>query len=270
MLRQLPWLVLIGLSPTAASGDPPPQLPATTFSGALVMVGGGGIPDAIRDCFLGLAGGKKARLVVIPTANIKAEKPDELKSWAYWKAQDVASVELLHTRKRAEADEPTFVRRLGLATGVWLVGGDQSRLIEAYKDTAVERELRKLLARGGVVGGTSAGAAVMGPLMIRGGETLAEVGQGFGFLPGVVIDQHFMKRKREHRLLGVVGKHPQFLGLGIDEQTAVVVKGRTLSVLGNAEVRICSSPSSSGPATALVLKAGAEMELGELWRAALK
>jgi cyanophycinase len=233
------------------------------------MVGGGGIPDAIRDCFLNFAGGKKARLVVIPTANIKAEQPDELKSWAYWKSQDVASVELLHTRQRAVADQLTFVRHLSDATGVWLMGGDQSRLIAAYKDTAVESELRKLLERGGVIGGTSAGAAVMGPLMIRGGEMVAEVGQGLGFLPGVVIDQHFMKRKREHRLHGVVGRYPQYLGLGIDEQTALVVKGQTVTVLGNAEVRVCTALPGSRPATALVLRAGAEMGLAELWRAAL-
>ncbi len=233
--------LLLGL-PLAGRAEEIARPPAGELPGALVIVGGGGLPDGIRDCFLDLAGGKQARLVVIPTANFKAEQPDELKSWEYWRSQDVASVELLHTRQRKEANEPRFAERLSAATAVWLVGGDQSRLIEAYKGTAVEREFHKLLERGGVIGGTSAGAAVMGPLMIRGGETVAEVGQGLGLLPGVVIDQHFLKRKREKRLLGVVASHPQYLGLGIDEQTALVVKGRTMSVLGNSDVRVCASP----------------------------
>lgn len=278
MLHPLPRCFLLGLSLVtgllfcsvpARVAAAPPQAPARPLPGALVLVGGGGVPDAIRDCFLALAGGKQARLVVIPTANLKAEQPDELKSWAYWKAQDVASVELLHTRRRDHADDPRFAGRLARATAVWLVGGDQARLIEAYHGTAVERELRRLLERGGVLGGTSAGAAVLGPLMIRRGEKVAEVGPGFAFLPGVVVDQHFMQRQREPRLLGVVDRHPEYLGLGIDEQTAVVVQGHRLSVVGNAEVRVCAAPPGARATTALVLKSGARMELAELWRAAL-
>jgi cyanophycinase len=266
--QTLPWMGLLLWAPAAAAQQPPPLSVPAPLAGALVIAGGGGIPDTVRDCFLALAGGKQARLVVIPTADIKADEPDELKSWAYWKAQDVASVELVHTRRRDEANRAAFARRLAAATAVWLVGGDQSRLIESYKDTAVERELHQLLARGGVIGGSSAGAAVMGPLMIRRGETLAEVGAGLGFFPGVVVDQHFLKRNREPRLHGVVARYPRYLGLGVDEQTAVVVKGRSLAVVGNSEVRVCASAASGAASTVLVLQPGARVDFSAIWQAA--
>src|SRR5947209_6762312 len=109
----LPWMgLLLWLPPAAAEEVSLLKPPAQPLAGALVISGGGGIPDAVRDAFLALAGGKRARLVVIPTANIKAEEPDELKSWHYWKGQDVASVELLHTRRRDEASQASFARRL--------------------------------------------------------------------------------------------------------------------------------------------------------------
>src|SRR5262249_15069647 len=97
--------------------------PVSSVPGALVLVGGGGLPKAIRDYFLELAGGKRARLVVIPTASSKADTPDQLKSFGYWRDQDVASVTLLHTRRREQANDPTFARPLHDATGVWLSGG---------------------------------------------------------------------------------------------------------------------------------------------------
>ena len=101
-------------------------------------------------------------------------------------------------------------------TGVWLSGGDQSKLVAAYQGTAVEKELQRLLARGGVIGGTSAGAAVMSQVMILGGRTPVAVGTGFGFLKGVVVDQHFLTRHRLDRLLGVLARYPQYPGLGME------------------------------------------------------
>jgi cyanophycinase len=226
---------------------PGPAAPAAATAGALVIVGGGRLTDVIRDRFIELAGGKDARIVVIPTASWNADYPERIKSLPYWKAQHVASVVLLHTRDRKRANDPAFVKPLTRATGVWLTGGNQSKLVAAYGGTAVERELRNLLARGGVIGGTSAGAEVMGSLMIYGGNPVATAGRGLGFVPGVVFDVHFMHRHRLNRLLGVLANHPGTLGLGIDERTSVILTGRTLEVLGSSGVWVCLSAADKQP-----------------------
>jgi cyanophycinase len=236
--------------------------------GSLVIVGGGKLPPAIRDAFLELAGGKKARLVVIPTASNKADHPELLTTPAFWKAQGVASVVTLHTHSRERANDPAFVKPLTEATGVWLTGGDQSRLVEAYHGTAVERELRNVLRRGGVIGGTSAGASIMSGLMILGGNPVARTGQGFDLLPGVVVDQHFVQRHRLDRLLGVLAKYPTYFGVGIDEQTGIIVHGHNLTVVGNATVRVCTPGADRGPAGVKVLKPGDRFDLLALTRPA--
>jgi cyanophycinase len=235
--------------------------PAGEFSGALVIAGGGQLPDAVRERFLQLAGGKNAKIVVIPTASTSADGPDADNSLDAWKKQGASSVVLLHTRKPEEADKPEFVKPLTEATGVWLGGGDQSKLTAAYRGTRVEKELHKLLARRGVIGGTSAGAAVMSKVMIARGNPKAEVSEGFGFLPGVIVDQHFLKRKRQERLEGVLEQHPGYFGLGIDEETAVVVKGRRMTVVGNSEVVLCQSAGAGKPASTHTLRAGQEADL---------
>jgi cyanophycinase len=235
--------IVFGCLPAGAAEKieaPPPA--AIDILGSLVIVGGGDLPDVIRDRFLQLAGGKKGRLVFIPTASEVLDQRRISYSYSYWRGQGLASVEMLHTLDPKTANDPSFVKPLTEATAAWLGGGDQSRLAAAYRGTAVERELRRLLARGGVIGGTSAGASVMSAVMITGGNPQARVGHGFGLLPDVVIDQHFQNRKRQQRLRGVLKSHPQCLGLGIDEATAVVVHGHTFTVLGRANVSICLPP----------------------------
>jgi cyanophycinase len=243
--------------------------PVAPVPGTLVLVGGGGMPKGVRDYFLELAGGKRARLVVIPTASSKADMPELLKGFGYWQAQDVASVTLLHTRRRDQANDPRFARPLHEATGVWLSGGDQSKLVAAYRGTTVEKELHDLLLRGGVIGGTSAGAAVMSSIMITGGNPSAQVDTGFGLLPGVVVDQHLMRRNRVPRLLSALTTHPGYFGLGIDEQTAVVVRGQTLTVLGEADVRICFPPCAMKEAEVTILHPGQHADLIELSKSAI-
>jgi cyanophycinase len=245
-----------GRQPSLTSGKEPP--------GWLVIVGGGFLPDGVRNRFLELAGGKNARLVIIPTAHAKADRLETMATYAFWKAQAVASVTFLHTRKPDEANDPKFIKPLTEATGVWFPGGDQSMLVAPYRGTLVERELHKLLARGGVIGGTSAGASAMSRLMIVGGNPLAQVGAGFGLLSQVVIDQHFHNRNRLPRLLGILVQHPQYLGLGIDEETAVVVHGGLATILGNANVRLCLPGAGKAPAQVRVLKAGEQIDLGDL------
>jgi len=115
-----------------------------------------------------------------------------------------------------------------------------------------------------VIGGTSAGASAMSRLMIVGGNPQAQVGAGFGLLPDVVIDQHFQNRKRLPRLLGILARHPQYLGLGIDEQTAVVVHGGRATVMGDANVRLCLPGAGKAAAKVQVLKAGEKINLEAL------
>jgi cyanophycinase len=258
--------LLLGLSPTAVLAqqkiDKPPARPVEKeVSGSLVIVGGGLLPDTIRERFLELAGGKKGRLVVIPTASKWVDQTRISRSFNYWKAQGLASVSLLHTLDPKAADDPSFVKPLKEATAAWLGGGDQSRLANAYHGTAVEKELKRLLARGGVIGGTSAGASVMSAIMITGGNPQARVGQGFDLLADVVIDQHFQNRKRQKRLLGVLATHPRCLGLGIDEKTAVVLTGHTVTVLGTANVSVCLPPTEGYEDNVKLLKSGEVCDL---------
>jgi cyanophycinase len=256
--------VLLSILPAAAEPKkalPPQQVRDNDVTGALVIVGGGGMPDTIRKRFLELAGGKKGKLVVIPTASELIDRTRTSRSYDYWRTQGLQSVSLLHTLDPKQANDPAFVKPLTEATAAWLGGGDQTRLSRAYHGTAVEKELRRLLARGGVIGGTSAGASIMSAIMIAGGNPEARLGEGFGLLPDVVIDQHFQNRKRQKRLLGVLEKHPRCLGLGIDEQTAVVVRGHTFTVMGKANVSICLPRSPREEAAITVLKSG---EVGDL------
>lgn len=233
---------LIGTSPRVSADGPAPRQVDTVVRpsrGALVICGGGRLPGSVHDRFMELAGGPRARIVVVPTAGSDAVLRDVAASLDLWRSRGATSVHLLHTRSRVEADDPAFSRLLNEATGVWLGGGNQSRLSESYVDTEVERRLKGVLDRGGVIGGTSAGAAIMTRVMIVGGRARAIAGRGFDLLPGSVVDQHFLKRDRLGRLLGLLEAHPDLVGFGIDEGTALVLRGDRLSVVGDSCVVAC-------------------------------
>ena len=234
----------LALIATTARGDGPAR------PGALVIVGGGAMPDSVRDRFMALAGGKAARLVVIPTASESADKKEEeagyLDPWREVRPGEPDAAP--HPVARPKADDPAFARPIAEATAVWFGGGDQVKLVDPYRGTAVERELRALLARGGVIGGTSAGAAVMSDVMIEGGNPRADVGRGFGFVTNAVVDQHFLRRSRINRLLGVLAERPHLIGLGIDEGTALVIQGDRWSVVGRSYVLACEVDKDGRPA----------------------
>lgn len=254
-------VIHLGASLAILAGAPGEAKPITAYhspGGTLVICGGGKLPEQVRDRFLELAGGSDARIVVIPTAHSDADGPNAARSLEPWKKRPHASLRLFHTRSRKEADDPEFNRPLAEATGIWIGGGLQAKLAQAYLGTEVERQFNALLARGGVIGGTSAGAAVMSRVMITSGRTEALLGEGFGLMPGAVIDQHFIKRNRMERLLGVLRQHPELVGFGIDEQTALVVDlgNHRISVIGNSYVVACvpePSPTRAEP----VVKIGA-------------
>jgi cyanophycinase len=235
-----------------------------------VIVGGGLIPDAVYQRFVELAGGPYARIVVIPTASEYAQSTWlESHMTLLFNSMGVLDVQFLHTRSREVANDPQFVQPLKQATGVWLGGGVQQRLTDAYLGTEVEKAMHNVLTRGGVVGGTSSGAAVMSRLMIRQGKTVAETSQGFGFITGAVIDQHFLRRNRQQRLMGVLENNPGLFGLGIDEQTAVIVEGRSISVVGNSQACVCYAGCPERPAKVQTLGDGDRADLVALSRAAI-
>ncbi|CAN5404912.1 hypothetical protein BH11PLA2_BH11PLA2_27940 [soil metagenome] len=264
-MRLLTLFGLLFLHVTAFAAEPPIE----EIKGSLVIVGGGKLPDVVRDRFVKLAGGDTAKIVVIPTASESADKPAEHESFlAAWKKLNPSSVVLLHTRDKATADTDAFIKPLADATGVWFSGGDQSKVTAAYLGTKTETALRAVLARGGVLGGTSAGAALMSEPMITGGTATATFGPGFGFLPGVIVDQHFVVRKRQPRLVGMIEKHPGSVGIGIDEATAIVVRGRTIEVLGESTATVLLSPGAGRSLSEQVLKAKQTADLFQLRRAA--
>jgi cyanophycinase len=251
---------------TAAPPDETPSAQPAPRGGALVICGGGVIPDVVRTRFIELAGGPKARIIVIPTAHRIADTPAVKSILDPWMTKGAASVQCLHTRSRDVANSAEFVQPLTEATGVWFGGGLQTSVTQAYLGTEVERQLSALLARGGVIGGTSAGAAVMTQVMISRGRTTAEVEKGFDFLPGAVVDQHFLRRNRLSRLLSVLSDHPDLVGLGIDERTALVVNipNRRMNVIGESYVVACVPGAAGRPARLEVLKPGDEASYARL------
>ena len=228
--------ILSILAAHLAAQSTPQEPPAQ--QGTCILAGGGRLTKEILARFVELAGGEKAHIVLIPTASQSADDPKEnddlVKLWR--EERGATDVVVLHTRDRSKADDEAFCAPLRAATGVWLGGGTQKNLADAYLGTRVETELMALLARGGVVGGTSAGTAIQTRTMIQEGMENPIVATGFDFVPGAISDQHFLKRKRLPRLLKVLGERPGLFGIGVDESTAAEIRGDTLRVIGASKV----------------------------------
>ena len=238
-------------------GEPvhgPPELK----SGSLVIVGGGSMPKEVVDRFVEFAGGRDARIVVLPTAVPRAETTDEVPG--FLKRAEVANITVL-TQRCGEVETDAFQSAVKSATGVWFGGGRQWNFVDAYDDTTAVELFHDVLRRGGVIGGSSAGATIQGEFLVRGhplGNTvmMAEgYERGFAFLPGVAIDQHFAQRGRQPDLLPVVRRHPKLLGIGNDEGTAVVVTGSKAEVIGLHSAHFVSAQhlKSLPPETSLPL-----------------
>ena len=211
--------------------------------GALVVVGGNMQDERIVKRFIDLAGGPDSPIVVIPTAG-GAENYDQYwQSLRQFKDAGAKNLTVLHTYDRTVADTEKFVEPLTHARGVFFDGGRQWRLADAYLNTLTHRELQNLLNRGGVIGGSSAGATIIGSFLVRGdtkgNETMiGDHTAGLGFLKNVGIDQHLLKRNRVFDMLEVIRAYPNLLGIGIDEDTAIVVEGDQFEVIGKSYVVI--------------------------------
>jgi cyanophycinase len=229
-----------GASAQTARTAPPAA--AAAPGGSLLIVGGGPIPDAVLERFVALAGGRgHARIVIYPMAS---EYPDAgLELAEDFRKLGAEAERIVLTREQADTD--AAARRLDGVTGIWFGGGDQVKLTAAIGKTRVETAIHERYRAGAVVGGTSAGAAVMSTPMLTGDErhpggdrppdkdssevfmTIARDNvvtiDGFALVQGVVIDQHHVRRRRNNRLISVVLEHPALVGIGIDESTALEV-----------------------------------------------
>jgi cyanophycinase len=220
---------------------------ATDSSGQLVIIGGA--EDKEGDCtilreFVRRSGGLQARIVVMTVAT---ELPREVGDnyTRVFERLGVENVRIVDTVYREDATDASALEAIEKATGVFFTGGDQARITSVLKDTEIDQALHKRFSEGIVIGGTSAGAAMMPDMMIveGDGETnprveIVTMEPGMAFLPGVVIDQHFAQRGRIGRLLSAVAQQPVVLGFGIDENTAIVVNNNQLEVIGEGAVTV--------------------------------
>jgi len=180
---------------------------------------------------------------VIPTAGQEHNYDEDWPGLNQFKAVGATNLTVLHTRDRSVSNSKAFIELIRGARGVWFSGGRQWRLADAYLDTSVHEELRKLLLRGGVIGGSSAGASIQGTYLVRGDTKtntimMGDHEKGLGFLKNVAIDQHLLKRNRQFDLTEIIEARPDLLGIGIDEDTAIIVRGDKFEVIGKSYVAI--------------------------------
>ncbi|KAI1438078.1 hypothetical protein GGR50DRAFT_641352 [Xylaria sp. CBS 124048] len=204
-------------------------------NGSLVVVGGGSLSDSIFEEVVTRA--KGGPIIVIPTADGASSYDQDAANAPDFRRLGAASVTVLHTYDPKIADTDVFVEPLLNATGVWFGGGRQWRLVDAYAGTKTEAAFRAVLDRGGVIGGSSAGASIQASFLARGDTSSNQilVGDhtvGFGYLRGVAVDQHVLVRGRQFDMFDILRVRPDLLGLGCDENTAFVVEGDDARVIG--------------------------------------
>jgi cyanophycinase len=215
--------------------------------GKLLIIGGA--EDKEGDCkilreFLRCAGGTKAHIVIMTAAtSLPGEVGDNyIRVFERLGAEDVR---VLDTQTPEDANNPEYLEAIEQASGIFFTGGDQARIISCLKDTKLDAAMHKRYSEGIIIGGTSAGAAMMPDMMIIEGDSetnprvdVVAMGPGMGFLPDVVIDQHFAQRGRLGRLVTALLLQPAVLGFGIDENTAILVSGDELEVIGENAVTV--------------------------------
>jgi len=215
--------------------------------GYVIPIGGAeersGSPTVLKR-FVRLSGGRKARIVIIPTASNLVDTGD--KYIEIFNKIGVADAISLPINERAEASRQDYLDQLEQASGIFITGGNQLRLSTILGGTEVAKKIRRLNAKGVHVAGTSAGAAIMPEHMIAGGSTgHVPSGDGVNLAPGLgltnalLIDQHFSERHRLGRLLTAISYNPFMLGIGLDEDTAIFIDpGHSFEVVGSGAVTV--------------------------------
>ncbi len=242
--------VIFGAMSGPGDDDAPTYGPT---NGTLIIVGGGSDRGAgILERFINKAGGVDAKFVIIPTGNGNRTADGQPKIYnedevlGIWKTRGLKNVCMLHTSDRQVANTDEFVKPLREANAVWIDGDKQQDLLDSYSNTLTQREFLKLLERGGVIGGNSAGATCIGSYLARGpnadsgGAMLSEQGRetGFALLPRSVLDLQVNTCHRWDDLVPVIKNHPDLLGIGLSETTAIVVTGDRFEVVGKWKVAI--------------------------------
>lgn len=213
-------------------------------AGNVILLGGGKTPAAVLQKFVELAGGIDSPIVVLPLASGDQVEVARYHRELFENVAKAKNVKAVFIRSKEDAMRETVVEAIRLSEGVWFTGGNQSRITERLLNTPALEAVLDVLARGGVVGGTSAGTACQGKVMLDGTGVERRVASknlgltpGLGLLDGVILDQHFAARQRQNRLLSAIMENPGYVGLGIDEQTAVWFKpDDTIEVMGNRVV----------------------------------
>jgi cyanophycinase len=244
------------------------SFPLRAGVGTLFVVGGAGTPWAIHEEFFRLAGGPRARVMHVPSGTSafgQIAPADRREEYAEFYKHGPESFDFLHTYDRAVAEDPDFARPLDGATGVWIGGGDQNRVAELFLDTEVVAGMRRVLERGGVVGGTSSGAAILSDVMICRGYEEVELGRGFALYPRAILDPHFSGRGRHGRLARAVLQRPDQIAVGVDEWTALLVQGERVGVIGREGrgAYYHFADPAAGVVRRYRLAAGEALDLGE-------
>ena len=240
-------------------------------TGTLILHGGGSVSDDTFKQFIEAAGGKEARFVCIPTAGADDDKSYSARKLTGFGCRHVS---ILHARNPAVADtDQPILKMLDEANGIWIDGGRTYRVMEAYENTQVQKKIHALLQRGGVFGGSSAGCQVASEFLVRGNPKTANqleyppYNRGLGLLTGVILDAHFRQRHREADFASLILRHPELLGIGVDENTAILVKGEIATVVGQNGVTFfdATKPVSTGGQTGVpaqtFLKSGSRFSL---------
>ena len=245
-------LVLSGWTVAGGSG----QSSATEYGparGSLLIVGGGNLDGTgIQEKFIELAGGPEKKFIIVPTAGGNRTREGAVTAYGEeetvrpWVRRGLKNVRMLHTHDPKVADTEAFVKDLREADGVWFNGGRQWNIVDSYAGTLTYREFHKVLERGGVIGGSSAGATIQGEYLVRGDTSGPNVvmtaepthQEAFRFLRRIAIDQHINARNRWDDLIPVIQKFPKLLGIGLSEGTAIVVKGDAFEVMGKWKVSV--------------------------------
>jgi cyanophycinase len=234
-----------------------PRYPSTTPT--LFIIGGAedrvGKASLLRQ-FVKLSGGRRARLVLIPTASSFQQEVTSAYTEVFTRL-GAPGLDVVNPATRADAHDPVAVAAIDAASGIFMSGGSQLRLSQLLPGTPVGDALHRAHERGAVVGGTSAGASIMSDFMISMGDEgvtprqrASQITAGLGLIRGVVVDQHFDQRARYGRLMSVIATSPHLLGIGIDEDTAIIVADRgEFTVLGSGAVFVvdCRSAVTDAP-----------------------
>jgi cyanophycinase len=242
--------LIAGAAIAGAYQDTPEYGPA---KGTLIIIGGGSTDGTgIVEKFIQIAGGPHKKFVIVPTSGGNKNDDGSVRSYdeaqivGSWLKRGLKNVKMLHTPDPKVADTEAFVKELKEADAVWFNGGRQWNIVDSYAGTRTLAEFQKVLERGGVIAGSSAGATIQGQYLVRGDTSGPNVMmtqepnhlEGFKFLRRSAIDQHINTRNRWDDLIPVIQKYPDLLGIGLSEGTAIIVTGDRFEVLGKWKVAV--------------------------------